>query len=103
MKRSSTTKEASAEEIVENLRSLIEEAQTVISAGGEKSGEVLSDLREQIEEGIERLNIYYRDTKEKIVDGAKRTDATIRRHPYESLAVALGIGVVIGALVRGRK
>jgi ElaB/YqjD/DUF883 family membrane-anchored ribosome-binding protein len=32
--------------------------------------------------------------------GAKKTDAMIRDHPYESIGVAFGIGVLVGVLVR---
>ena len=36
----------------------------------------------------------------KVVAGARATDETIRAHPYESLAIALGVGVLLGALIR---
>ena len=103
MKRTTTTEtESTAEELVENLRTLIDEAQGILSNGvAEKSRETLAELRARLEEGMEKLNTYYGDAKKKVVAGAKRTDETIRSHPYESLAVALGVGVLIGALVRG--
>jgi ElaB/YqjD/DUF883 family membrane-anchored ribosome-binding protein len=51
---------------------------------------------------LDKLNDYYGTAKEKVVAGARRTDETIRSHPYESLAVALGVGVLVGALIRRR-
>jgi len=32
--------------------------------------------------------------------GAKRADAMIRDHPYESIGIAFGIGMLVGVLVR---
>lgn len=96
-----TRTEASAEEMMENLRSLINEAEQVVSNGvSSTSSQVIADLRERLEDGLEKLNDYYGGAKEKVIAGARRTDETIRAHPYESLAIALGVGVLIGALIR---
>ncbi len=98
-----TRTEASAEEMMQNLRALISEAEQVVSNGvSTTSSHVVADLRERLQNGVEKLNGYYDDAKERVSAGARRTDETIRAHPYESLAVALGVGVLIGALVRRR-
>lgn len=90
-----------AEEMVEQLRSLIAEAEKVVSNGvSDTSSNVIADLRDRLQIGLEKLNEYYGGAKDKVIAGARRTDETIRAHPYESLAVALGVGVLIGALVR---
>lgn len=93
----------SAEEVLENLRSLIVEAEELIGSGvTNTSSEILEDVRSRLSEGLEKLNDYYGTAKDKVVAGARRTDETIRSHPYESLAVALGVGVLVGALIRRR-
>jgi ElaB/YqjD/DUF883 family membrane-anchored ribosome-binding protein len=40
--------------------------------------------------------------EEKAIAGAKVADQTIREHPYESMGVAFGVGLLIGVLV-GRR
>jgi ElaB/YqjD/DUF883 family membrane-anchored ribosome-binding protein len=40
--------------------------------------------------------------QESTVAGAKATDRAIREHPYESLGVAFGLGVLIGVLIARR-
>ncbi len=40
--------------------------------------------------------------QEQTTAGAKVTDRTIREHPYESLGVAFGIGLLIGVMI-GRR
>jgi ElaB/YqjD/DUF883 family membrane-anchored ribosome-binding protein len=40
--------------------------------------------------------------QEGTVAGAKATDRAIREHPYESLGVAFGLGVLIGVLIARR-
>src|SRR4051812_38791151 len=92
-----------AEELIENLRSLIAEAEATLSGDVvEKSNETLAELRSRLESGLNRLNGYYSQAKQRVVAGAKVTDDTIRTHPYESAAIALAVGVLLGALIRRR-
>ncbi|MCI0745746.1 MAG: hypothetical protein L0Y58_10105 [Verrucomicrobia subdivision 3 bacterium] len=37
--------------------------------------------------------------QEKTVAGARATDRAIRQHPYESIGIAFGLGVLIGVLI----
>jgi len=46
------------------------------------------------------MNDVYDRARHNVVAGAKYTDETIRQHPYQSLAIALGVGVLLGALIR---
>ncbi|PTY08218.1 hypothetical protein DB347_01140 [Opitutaceae bacterium EW11] len=95
------TESQAAEEMLEQLRSLIAEAERVVNNGvTETSSNIVADLRDRLQAGLEKLNDYYGGARDKVVAGARRTDETIRAHPYESLAVALGVGVLIGALIR---
>jgi ElaB/YqjD/DUF883 family membrane-anchored ribosome-binding protein len=91
----------STEDIVQNLRNLIAEAEAAISGDiAGKSDEMLASLRDRLQAGMESLDGYYSEAKRRVAAGARRTDETIRTHPYESLAMALGVGVLIGALIR---
>lgn len=58
--------------------------------------------RENLARAQERVSELYDDTREKVVAGAKTTDKAIRRHPYESLGIAFGAGVLLGVLLRRR-
>ena len=40
--------------------------------------------------------------KESVKDAAHKTDEAVRSHPYESMGVAFGLGVLIGVLI-GRR
>ncbi len=101
MKTRSNAAAETPAELVANLRNLIAEAEKTLGEEiNETAGEKLGDLHEKIENVQARIKEYYGVAKEKVVAGAKKTDETIRSHPYESLAVALGVGVLIGALIR---
>lgn len=96
-----TAAHESTDVVIENLRTLISEAEKIINEGAvEPTGEALADLRGRLEDARVRAEALYQDARKKVVAGARQADETIRSHPYESLAIALGVGVLLGALIR---
>ncbi len=101
MKNDSGTTTESPEEIVEHIGRLMAEAEAMmVGPVAERAGEKLNNLRARFEDLQSKASAVYGDARQKVVAGAKVTDETIRSHPYESLAVALGVGVLLGALIR---
>lgn len=91
------------QELLKNLRALVTEAEKILADSGHEHSETrLEALRERYEAAQERLADYYSNAKKKVVAGAKYTDEAIRTHPYQSLAIALGVGVLAGVLI-GRR
>ena len=93
----------SPEQIVDNLRALIAEAEKAIGGGAEGAEDKLVSIRERLSDTKERVEHAFSVAKEKVIAGAKQTDTAIRSHPYESIAIALGVGVLLGAFLRRNK
>lgn len=98
------THEHTAEELIRNIQKLMAEVEEVIAntsdaAKGEASSR-LEELQNRLSSASEAVTGMYRTARRRVTDGAQVADETIRSHPYESLAVALGLGVVLGALLR---
>ena len=51
---------------------------------------------------IGELKTLVQRAEEKAVERAKAADRVIREHPYHTLGIAFGVGVLIGVLVRRR-
>jgi ElaB/YqjD/DUF883 family membrane-anchored ribosome-binding protein len=55
---------------------------------------------------LERAKTTYADFQERGLESARaaasKADDTIRMHPYESIGVAFGLGILIGVLLRRR-
>lgn len=89
------------EQVVEHLRSLIAEAEKTLGSNmSEGTEDKLSSLRDRLADMKEKVEDGLSIAREKIVIGAKQADSAIRTHPYESLAIALGVGVLLGAVLR---
>lgn len=59
-------------------------------------------LRARYENVSKRLTDFYSTARKRFVAGAKYPDTTIRENPYQALAVAAGLGLLVGVLL-GRR
>jgi len=90
-------------DLLNDLRTLVSEAETMMSQSvGEHTDEAMATLRERFEAAQERLADLYDGARKKVVAGAKYTDETIRANPYQSIAIAAGVGLLVGVLL-GRR
>jgi len=56
-------------------------------------------MRVRLTEAMESAKRACHRLEEKAIEGAKAADRTIREHPYQSIGVAFGLGLLIGVLV----
>lgn len=86
--------------LLRELRALVAEAETLLDgAPSPEANDTFATLRERFEKAQDRLTGLYGDARKKAVDAAKRADTAVREHPYESLAIAAGVGLIIGLLL----
>lgn len=94
---------ATPKELLAELRALAVEAEQMISSSsGAATDDALGAMRSQYEAMQERLSDLYAGARKKVIAGAKYTDETIRENPYQSMAVAAGLGLLVGVLL-GRR
>ncbi|MFA6289212.1 MAG: hypothetical protein WC661_17655 [Opitutaceae bacterium] len=90
-------------EILHDLQALVVEAETMLAdSASEHTGEVVENLRARFHAAQERFSELYEGARKKVAAGAKCTDEAIRANPYQSIAIAAGVGLLIGVLV-GRR
>ena len=90
-------------DLLDDLRSLVSEAEKMLGDSlTEQSEDALSALRVRLDAAQERMGELYAGARKRVVAGAKCTDEAIRANPYQSLAIAAGVGVLVGVLV-GRR
>jgi len=91
------------QQLLEDLRHLVSEAEQLIgNAVSEQAGEKMEALRARFAQAQERIGELCADARKKVAASAASTDAAIRAHPYESAAIALAVGVLVGLLLRRR-
>ena len=92
------------EKLLGDINEVLRDADTLVreTAGdlGEKAKEVRGKLAFKLEGARHRFRELESAAREKVIAGAKQADKTIRLHPYESIAIALGVGLLVGLAVR---
>jgi ElaB/YqjD/DUF883 family membrane-anchored ribosome-binding protein len=97
MKTNSTT--LSPDNLLNDLHGLVGEAEKIIGDPHNRpTEEVLGALRARFESAHQSVADLCAGAKKKVLAGAKYTDESIRENPYQSIAIAAGIGLLIGVL-----
>ena len=85
---------------MQDLRNLIAEAEAMLgNSVKEHSAEAIDALRERFDAAQERLAEAYAGARRKVAAGARFADETVRENPYQSIAIAAGLGVLVGVLL----
>ncbi len=91
------------ERMVTDLRTLARDAEDLLKATACDASEKAKEARARLGAALERAKSTCQDAQEQTIAtakaAAKKTDAVIRDHPYESIGVAFGAGLLIGVLV----
>ena len=96
-----TTEQANARP-ASDLKAVVRDAEELMKATAGQAGEKVTELRGRLAAALESAKATCHRLEEKTVVAAKVTDRTIREHPYESIGIAFGVGLLVGVLV-GRK
>lgn len=94
--------EVSGEKIKEDLRTLVRDAEEMIKATAGDLSEKAQNARSRLSDAVQRAKATCHRLEEKTIAAAKATDKVIRDHPYESIGIALGVGMLIGILAARR-
>jgi ElaB/YqjD/DUF883 family membrane-anchored ribosome-binding protein len=96
------TNEANVQKLMKDLKVLSRDAEAILHATAGQAGDKLGDLRDRLSGAVESAKNTCRRIEEKAIAGARAADETIREHPYESIGIAFGVGLLIGVLVSRR-
>ncbi len=85
-----------------DARTLADDARALLEATSEITDEKVAEARERLNEALAAGKQGFARLQERVSESAKAADQTIRSNPYQSLAVAFGIGALLGYLVSRR-
>lgn len=68
----------------------------------ETAAEWAGEARNRLTTAFENTREFVSDVRDKAVASAKATDKTVHENPYKSIAVAAGVGVLLGFILARR-
>jgi len=81
-----------------DISTLAEDARALMAATADVAGERVEEARERLAAALESAKEMADSLRDKAVNGAKATDEAVREHPYKSLAIGIGAGLIAGFL-----
>lgn len=84
------------------LNSVADHARTLIEATADAADQRVVGARDGLLRALEAGGDMFERAKEHAEEGVRSVDKLVRKHPYETLAVAFGVGVLAGVLARRR-
>jgi ElaB/YqjD/DUF883 family membrane-anchored ribosome-binding protein len=87
---------------VNDTGTLAEDARELLAATADVAGEKVGAARKRLVAALERAKEIGGCVRDKAIAGAKATDAAVHEHPYQAIAIGVGVGAILGFLVARR-
>lgn len=92
------------ERVLADLRALTHDAEELLKATAGDVSEKAAEARTRVTAALERARATYQEMQDQGIASAreavKKADTVIREHPYQSLGIAFGIGLLLGVLLK---
>jgi ElaB/YqjD/DUF883 family membrane-anchored ribosome-binding protein len=75
------------------------DARALVAATADVAGEKVGEARKRLVAALDRGKKIYEEVLEREAGGVRAVDGAMRAHPYEAIAIGVGIGALIGYLV----
>ena len=100
------TKRLTADQLIEDLQTVIRDAEGLLRAtaaqGGEKIQEVRTRAEESVRQAKDRLAGLEQDALQRAEALATDADQFVRSKPWQAVGIAAGVGLVLGLLLSRR-
>ena len=85
-----------------DMGTLAEDARALVAATANVAGDKVAEARRRLAGALESGKELIGRAREKAVERAKAADQVVRENPYQTIAIAFGVGAVIGYLLARR-
>jgi len=97
---------ASQEKLVTDIKAVISDAEEILKATADQTGEKIAGLRARVQERLHAARLRLADAEAVLVAktraAAQATDAYVHENPWKAVGVAAGVGFLVGFIL-GRR
>lgn len=90
-------------EFAEPARNLAEDLRELLAVTTHVAGKKAAATRQYLTATMEKSASVWHTVQARAVFGTKAADRLIHRHPYPSLGIALGLGLILGFVMHARE
>ena len=100
------TEHATADQLIEDLQTVIRDAESLLRATAAQGGEKIQEVRARAEESVrhakDRLAGIEQDALQRAEALANDANEYVRAKPWQAVGIAAGVGLVLGLLLSRR-
>jgi ElaB/YqjD/DUF883 family membrane-anchored ribosome-binding protein len=96
------TTDVTIRKLVDDFKVVCQDAEALARVTAGDLGEKVREARTRLNSSLENARHSFDHLQAQAAEKAKQADQVIRTHPYESVGVAFGVGVLLGVLM-GRR
>ncbi len=85
--------------VKQDLRVLVHDAEDLLKATAGDLSEKAKAARSRLATALESAKVTCQRLEEKTAAAARATDRVVRAHPYQSIGIAFGVGLLLGVLI----
>jgi ElaB/YqjD/DUF883 family membrane-anchored ribosome-binding protein len=85
-----------------DMGTLAEDARALMAATADVAGEKVGEARKRLSAALESARDVAGRVRDKAVEGAKAADEAVREHPYQAIAIGIGVGAILGYVLARR-
>ena len=93
------TVERNTERLVSDLKRVVRDSEELLETTSDAVGDKACEVRERLSEALKTASRNCRALEDQSIQTAKAADKLVREHPYQSIGVALAIGLLLGAVL----
>ncbi|HEX8873474.1 MAG TPA: DUF883 family protein [Nitrosospira sp.] len=94
------------EKLLDDFHAVISETEELMKSVSNESGGKTQALRARIEDNLKQAREYLHDFEGAMIDksriAARKTDEYVHENAWSTVGIAIGIGILIGLLIRER-
>lgn len=95
--------QAARDQLVRDFTLIVADSEALLrslaSAGGDKAAGLREDIEANLEAARARLRQLQGDIEDQARDAIQATDGYVRENPWQSVAIAAGVGVTVGVVL----
>lgn len=88
--------------IRDDMGQLADDARALMTATADVAGEKVVEARKRLNAALQRGKEICDQVRQQAVQGAKAADVAVHEHPYQAIAIGVGVGALIGYFIAHR-
>lgn len=96
---SSDALHASFNDLRNDLQAVARDAEALLKATADVSGERIGEIRARTQDTLRRVYDHLNERNQQVRRLARNADSYVREHSWSSIAVAAGMGLLLGLLI----